>query len=216
MTTQPLPRSSGQSGPSRAEYATGRPISRTRETGGTTRDHFETLLTSGTQSKIAAETSTPETGSSSSAQASEIPERSADVAATNPFAQTSKIRWIPAQPQPATPAAPTAESVFGPNPWVENPEGQGPNGTKWSFNPQYFATLETAQKVAEMFGGKVVQQNSILPSGPMVQLQPNQLVELPNGRLINPGFIAGFYTHGYPQSYVDQLVAAEVAGGPDA
>ncbi len=113
-------------------------------------------------------------------------------------------------PQPAS-SAPTAESVFGPNPWINNPLGMGPNGNLYSYNPYYFATPQTAAKVAQMVGGTVVQANAFTPNGgPFSQMQPNQMVQLPNGRLINPGLVASFYTHGYPQSYIDQLVAAEV------
>jgi hypothetical protein len=107
--------------------------------------------------------------------------------------------------------APTAESVFGPNPWLVNPTGQGPDGAPYSYNPYYFATPQTAAKVAQMLGGTVVQSNVFTPNGgAFAQTQPNQMVQLPDGRLINAGLIASMYTHGYPQSYIDELVAAAV------
>jgi hypothetical protein len=107
-------------------------------------------------------------------------------------------------------AAPTAESVFGSNPWVTNPTGVGPGGV-YSFNPFYFATAQTAAKVAELVGGSVVQSSQFTPNGgPFLQQQQNQMVRLADGRLINPGLVASFYTHGYSQSYIDQMVAAEV------
>lgn len=110
-------------------------------------------------------------------------------------------------------AVPTAESVFGANPWVTNPVGRNPDGTLYSYNPTYFATADTAAKVAQLVGGQVVAQNALTGSGgPYQQLQPNLMVEMPNGRLINPGVVASFYTHGYPQSTVDQMIANEVAG----
>ena len=112
---------------------------------------------------------------------------------------------------PPQPAPPTAESVFGPNPWVTNPTCMGPNGQTVGYNPFYFATPETAAKVAQMVGGKVVQTYEFTPTGgAFAQQQPNQMVQLPDGRLVNPGLIASFYTHGYPQSYVDMMVASEV------
>jgi hypothetical protein len=49
------------------------------------------------------------------------------------------------------------------------------------------------------------------PSSPYVQNQPNEMVELSNGTMLNPGLVASFYTHGYPQSMVDRMVANEVA-----
>jgi hypothetical protein len=112
---------------------------------------------------------------------------------------------------PAPKPSPTAESVFGPNPWVTNPTGTGPDGSTYGYNPLYFATLETAAKVAQMVGGTVVQSNQFTGNGgTFTQQQPNQMVQLPDGRLINPGLVASFYTHGYPQSYVDQMVLNEV------
>ncbi len=118
---------------------------------------------------------------------------------------------VTSDPQPAN-SAPTAESVFGPNPWIRNPTGMGPDGGIYSYNPYYFATPQTAAKVAQMVGGTVVQTNAFTPQGgPFAQMQPNQMVQLPDGRMINPGLVASFYTHGYPQSYINQLVSAEIA-----
>jgi len=116
-------------------------------------------------------------------------------------------------PPPPPPPAPTAESVFGANPWMTAPTGQGPNGVKFSYNPLYFATPATAQKVAQMVGGTVTQSNQFTPNGgPFQQQQPNWMVQLPNGNQINPGILASFYTHGYPQSYIDGLIAGYVNG----
>lgn len=123
---------------------------------------------------------------------------------------TGKV--TPAVPEPVQPPAPTAESVFGPNPWMANPTGIGPNGQPYSYNKFYFASAETAAKVAQIAGGTVVASNQFTPTGGggFAQQQPNYMVQLPDGRLINPGLVASFYTHGYPQSYVDQMVAAEL------
>ncbi len=38
------------------------------------------------------------------------------------------------------------------------------------------------------------------------------MVQLPNGGMVNPGFIADIYSHGWNQQFIDQQVAAEVAG----
>jgi hypothetical protein len=107
---------------------------------------------------------------------------------------------------------PTLASIFGANPWLANPGGTGPYGASWSYNPIYFATKDTAAKVAAMLGGTVVEESAILGPGPMVQNQPNEMVKLANGQLINPGLVASFYTHGYPQSYIDRLLDSEVQG----
>ena len=116
---------------------------------------------------------------------------------------------VPAAPAPNP--TPTAESVFGANPWISNPTGIGPNGLTYSYNPYYFATAQTAAQVAQMVGGTVVQGSSFTPNGgAFAQQQPNYMVQLADGRMINPGLVASFYTHGYPQSYIDQMVACEV------
>jgi hypothetical protein len=119
---------------------------------------------------------------------------------------------VPSVPEPAqkSTAAPTAESLFGPNPWMQNPGGIAPNGVTYGYNPYYFATAQTAAKVAQMVGGTVVQANAITPYGPFQQNQPNFLVQLPNGRQINAGLFASFYDHGYTQDFVNKLVAAEI------
>jgi hypothetical protein len=120
-------------------------------------------------------------------------------------------------PESATPAAttsnmaPTAQSLFGDNPWITDAGGTGPYGS-YNYNQYYFATPDTAAKVAQMLGGKVVTADAITPFGPFTQNQPNQMVQMPDGRLINAGLIAGLYDHGFSQRTVDQAIAAEVSG----
>jgi|KBSMisStandDraft_5_1062788.scaffolds.fasta_scaffold261757_3 hypothetical protein len=115
-------------------------------------------------------------------------------------------------PTPPPAMAPTAQDLFGPNPWMSNPGGIAPNGVQYSYNPYYFATAETAAKVAQMVGGTVVQSNALTPYGPFQQNQPNYMVQLPNGRQIYAGLFASFYDHGYTQDFVNKLVSAEIAG----
>ena len=113
----------------------------------------------------------------------------------------------------APPPAPTPESVFGANPWETSPMGRNPNGSLYNYNPLYFASATTAAKVAQMLGGSVVETNDFTaPGSPFVQLQPNRMVQMPDGRMINAGLVAAFYTHGYPQSYIDGLIAKQIDG----
>ncbi|MCX6633039.1 MAG: hypothetical protein NTW28_36045 [Candidatus Solibacter sp.] len=115
-------------------------------------------------------------------------------------------------PAVATPnMAPTAQSLFGANPWSTNAGGTGPNGS-YGYNPYYFATPQTAAKVAQMLGGKVVEVDAITPFGPFKQNLPNQMVQMPDGKLINAGLVAAFYDRGYAQQTVDKMIAAEVSG----
>jgi hypothetical protein len=137
--------------------------------------------------------------------------------ASSPHSIGTMTPWSPAavvtNPAPATTSsmAPTAQSLFGDNPWSTGAGGSGPSGS-YAYNPLYFATPATAAKVAEMLGGKVVEVDDITPFGPFKQNQPNQMVQMPDGRLINAGLVAGFYDRGYTQQMVDKMVAAEVSG----
>jgi hypothetical protein len=109
-------------------------------------------------------------------------------------------------------AFPTAESVFGANPWITNPTGTAPDGSSYGYNPLYFATPATAAKVAQLVGGQVVASDQIASAGGFAQQQPNEMVELPNGTLINAGLVASFYTHGESQACVDQMIQNEIEG----
>jgi hypothetical protein len=116
-------------------------------------------------------------------------------------------------PVPSEPVmAPTAESLFGPNPWITTAGGKGPAGS-YSYNKYYFATPATAAKVAQMLGGKVVATNDLTPYGPFVQNDANQMVQMPDGRLINAGIIASYYDRGWSQQSVDALVNGEIGNG---
>jgi len=117
----------------------------------------------------------------------------------------------------AAAAPPTAQSVFGPNVWMTDPIGRNPDGSTFGYNPIYFATETTAQTVAQMVGGQVISENVFTqPAGqdPFVQQQPNYMVRMPNGAVINPGLVASFYTFGFPQSQINTMIAQEVANTP--
>jgi hypothetical protein len=116
-----------------------------------------------------------------------------------------------------TPADDPAGPLFGASPWLTDPTGNGP-GPVTHYNPIYFATPETAQTVAQMVGGTITSMQVMTPTpgSPFQQDEPNLMVQLPNGGLINPGLIADIYTHGWNQAFENQQVAAEVAGAVPA
>jgi hypothetical protein len=121
-------------------------------------------------------------------------------------------KTYPVTTDPSTTAntPPTAQSVFGANPWMTNPTAMGPDGP-YALNPYYFATQQTANIVAQMVGGTVIQTNSFTPNGGgFQQQQPNYMIQMPDGGLINPGLVASFYTHGYSQSFINQMITNEV------
>ncbi|MBV8731957.1 MAG: hypothetical protein JO336_19285 [Acidobacteriia bacterium] len=94
---------------------------------------------------------------------------------------------------------------------MSNPVGKNPDGSEFSYNSIYFATPQTAAQVAQMVGGTVVASNQFTaPNGPYVQQQPNLMVQMPNGTLINAGLVASFYTHGFPQSMINSMIGNEI------
>jgi hypothetical protein len=188
--------------------------------------------------KTATPVATPTTTDSSASGASTAPSFTAVFAALSaqataagttvattapPPAGSTKPNAATAAPAPvATPADDATDDpagpLFGANPWLTDPTGSGPGGGVTNYNPIYFATPQTAQTVAQMVGGTVVSTQVFTPSpgSPFQQNQPNLMVQLPNGGLINPGLVADIYTHGWNQSFVNQQVANEVAGAQPA
>jgi hypothetical protein len=139
------------------------------------------------------------------------PAAAAPQAAPAPMSNPASTSVTSSSVTTQTPASPpTAQSVFGDNPWITNPGGRAPNGITYNYNPIYFATPATAAKVAQMIGGTVVATNAITPFGPFQQNQPNQMVQLPSGRMLNAGIIADFYNHGYSQPYINMMISNEV------
>jgi hypothetical protein len=168
------------------------------------------------KSDLPATTRNPESGSDFGTILNNQPAKPAAAPASPSGSIGTMTPWSPTTAvAPATvstcPLAPTAQSLFGANPWSTNPGGAGPAGS-YSYNPYYFATPATAAKVAQMLGGKVVAMDAITPLGPFQQSEPNQMIQMPDGRLINAGLVAGFYDHGFTQQTVDKMIAAEVSG----
>jgi hypothetical protein len=173
-----------------------------------------TLRTKAAAQSFAASLKSLAAASATTAPAAQTAEPAASqTAASQPDTSLKALFGQPisvSPPAPTPPSAPTAESVFGANPWIASPISYGPTGPV-PLNPLYFATQSTAQKVAQMVGGTVVQSNQFTGNGgAFQQAQANWMVQLPNGNLINPGIVASFYTHGYPQSYIDGLIAGAV------
>jgi hypothetical protein len=96
--------------------------------------------------------------------------------------------------------------------WETAPTGTGPNGLTFSYNPVYFATQQTAEVVAKMLGGTVVQANAIANGGGFQQQQPNYMVQMPDGRQFDAGLVASYYSHGYSQGFINQEIAAMLNG----
>ena len=181
---------------------------------------FPTLSGTGSSSAGAAAPSIKTALTLQSVAPATVVKQPEPAAAAAPVAETGSTPVAKQAASPATAAAapsceaPTAESVFGANPWLSNPTGLTPEGNYYSYNPLYFASAATAAKVAEMFGGQVVETQELCSAAgsPFRQQQANRMVQLPDGRMINPGLVASFYTHGYPQSYIDRLLTNEKTG----
>lgn len=121
-------------------------------------------------------------------------------------APSARVTASPAQTDtPAEP--PSVESVFGANPWLTSATGHSSAFGTYSYNPKYFATKQTAEKVAQLLGGTVVERNAIVGNdGPFIQDQPNYMVQLPNGHLVNPAFTVGYYNQGWSQAQIDRML----------
>ena len=116
---------------------------------------------------------------------------------------------IPAAPvkAEATVPTPTAEEVFGANPWMTAPTGYSAGLGSYNYNPLYFATRQTAEKVAHLLGGTVVEKAAMVGNAsPFIQNQANYMVQLANGHLVNAGLTASYYTHGWSQSQIDRML----------
>jgi hypothetical protein len=110
---------------------------------------------------------------------------------------------------PASQQAPTLQSVFGDNPYMANPTMALPDGSVAAYNPMWFATPATAQKVAQILGGTVVEANDFTGEGGVIQQQQvNEMVQLPNGRLVNAGLVASYYDHGFSTSQLSEYMNA--------
>jgi hypothetical protein len=133
-------------------------------------------------SKSGMESTTPETSSTSGCSSNTGLSDFQKLFAPKPTATSNMPQ------QPAPPSIPTAKSVFGPNPWIANPGDVAPNGVSYGYNPEYFATRSTADKLAQMLGGKVVEMNAITRYGPFHQNQLNEMIEMPNGKVVNEVF----------------------------
>jgi len=126
-----------------------------------------------------------------------------------------------AQPNATTPDTaaatdPTLAAEFGSQPFMANPGGTGPEGIVLNFNPVYFATQATAEKVASLVGGTVVAKDATITNvGVFQQADPNEMIQFANGSSVNAGLIANFFDHGYSQSYINTLLA-NVTNGEQA
>jgi len=188
-------------------------------------------LDSSTASQQVAATATAQAGDATTAFSEALGQATSVAAATASTATTPATGlqaifpgvpadWAAAQDpaqdpaQDAAPtAAPTMESVFGSQPFLDNPVETLPDGSSSSLNPIWFATPETAATVATMLGGTVVQSDQFTAPGSVVQQQqPNEMVQLSNGTLINAGQVAWLYDHGLPQSYIDATINDMVTG----
>jgi len=180
-------------------------------------------LDSSTSTQPVAAPPAAQASDASTAFSEELGQATSDAAATAPAATTpaAGLRAIfpgvpgdwAVTPDAVASSAPTMESVFGAQPFLDNPVETLPDGSSYNLNPIWFATPATAAKVATMLGGTVVASDQFTaPSSPVQQQQPNQMVQLANGTLINAGQVAWLYDHGFSQSYIDATLSDMVTG----
>ncbi len=119
---------------------------------------------------------------------------------------------------PATPTIPT-QSPYGNSPFAANPGFTGPYGPG-SYNPQTFATQGTAQQVASQYGGTVISNPSAgllggVGGSPFQANQPQYMVQLANGTIIDPAKIASLYANAGPGGLTayDQAQIQDILNG---
>jgi hypothetical protein len=56
----------------------------------------------------------------------------------------------------------------------------------------------------------VVEKNAITPCGPFQQNQMNQMIEFPNGNVVNAGILASYFDRGWSQPEIDSAIAGEI------
>jgi hypothetical protein len=119
--------------------------------------------------------------------------------------------------------SPTAQQLFGPNPWVTDPPpGGSSNSGPYLYSPYYFATVATAQllcQIIELGAGlppgscKVVEVNAITGvGGPLGQNQPNQMIQLPDESITprNAGLMAKYFNDFASVEQINQAFAMEI------
>jgi hypothetical protein len=111
------------------------------------------------------------------------------------------------------------QNPFGPNPYLANPtQNIFSNDSTGKMVPQSlaaynFPTQQTAQTVAQLFGGSVFTEAPD-PGNPFTLNQPRYMVRLANGTEINPGIISHFYdTRSDTPFQLKQLVQDVLNGG---
>lgn len=93
-----------------------------------------------------------------------------------------------------TSTAGTVTSPYGSNPYIANPTGNNAlSGGTIAYNPSYYPTLDTANLFAKQVGGTVVNVTGL--AGSVDNNQPQYMVRLANGQLVNPGIAASLYTN---------------------
>jgi hypothetical protein len=152
---------------------------------------------------------------------------SATAAQSQPVTSTTTAQTVAAPiPAPAPSFFPgtniPTQNPFGPDPYFTNPTqnifaGNGSSQmVRQSLAPYYFPTQQTAQTVAQLFGGTVFVQSQD-SACPFTLNQPTYMVRLPSGTEINPGIISHIYdTRSDTPAQLQQLVQDVLNGGTSA
>jgi hypothetical protein len=123
----------------------------------------------------------------------------------NPLTPAVPAAWLPTAPS-ASEAAPQTTSTELELHWETEVTGTAPDGTRCSYNPRHFATAETADQLAEMLGGEVVEVNL---GDVFSRSAPERLIVVGEARL-NAGLVADLYSK-HPKEVADQMVADTIA-----
>jgi len=127
-------------------------------------------------------------------------DRAAQSGFTNPFGRDP----VPVPVSPPVSKPPSWTPVF------QNASMTGPDGQSWPLNSSYFATLDTAGRIAQMYGtGEVVTQPAGGTGGPFGANAQEYHIRLEDGRLVNAGMLASYYVRNPDNLYpgvADRLI----------
>jgi hypothetical protein len=84
--------------------------------------------------------------------------------------------------------------------------------SQWALNPDYFATKDTAQWIANKYGtGQVIETPFEGSGGPFAASANEYQIKLADGRMVNAGILAGYYERN-PESQFPGLADKLIRG----
>jgi len=127
------------------------------------------------------------------------------------FQQWFAHAMVPASTSSSSPeTAPAPASSQAPAPKYETAvTGFNPNGSENIYNPEQFATLDTAQSVAKLVGGQA-QEDQL--GGPYTRTAPERVIVGAGQNMLNAGLVADLFSKygDAPGSFAWQVIDSDL------